>query len=543
MENKNLFAEIVIINGAVLTVNSRDEVAEAVAIRDGKILAVGTNAEIRAYEGPETRRIDAKGKTVMPGFVDAHIHFGMYGLLDHGIIDINYPAAKSIEEIKDLIRADAAKKKSGEWIKLQGYDHNKLAEGRHPTKEDLDEAAPNNPVQCTRCCAHMAVYNTKALEIFGITGPDRFAPGEVVVNEDGSIHGLLKETAHMDSSTKVEFSSDELLDGLTNANRIMLSLGITTAHDAGAYGGVYNAAMQNACESGAVQVRLYPMVFDMFGKASNKRLIRDFIKTGIHTGCGSQHFKVGPTKIMLDGSSSGPSCAVIEGYSHDPGNHGIQVWEQAEADEIVLEAHKAGFQVTAHAVGDQAVTIMVNAIEKALVQYPRENHRHRIEHCGLTNPELIARIAKLGIIPISNPSFITINGRDYNRYYGDRVDYLFALRSYLDAGIITAIGSDSPVTHPNPMNSLYGALNRKDRKNGDSVGKMQKVDVPQIIRMFTYNGAYASFEENIKGSLEPGKLADIVVLSEDLLTYPAEDVQSVEVLYTLVDGKVVYTRS
>ena len=197
----------------------------------------------------------------------------------------------------------------------------------------------------------------------------------------------------------------------------------------------------------------------------------------------------------------------------------------------------------AHAVGDQAVTIMVNAIEKALAQYPRENHRHRIEHCGLTNPELIARIAKLGIIPISNPSFITINGRDYNRYYGDRVDYLFALRSYLDAGIITAIGSDSPVTHPNPMNSLYGALNRKDRKNGDSVGEMQKVDVPQIIRMFTYNGAYASFEENIKGSLEPGKLADIVVLSEDLLTYPAEDVQSVEVLYTLVDGKVVYTRS
>ena len=123
------------------------------------------------------------------------------------------------------------------------------------------------------------------------------------------------------------------------------------------------------------------------------------------------------------------------------------------------------------------------------------------------------------------------------------MDYLFALRSYLDAGIITAIGSDSPVTHPNPMNSLYGALNRKDRKNGDSVGEMQKVDVPQIIRMFTYNGAYASFEENIKGSLEPGKLADIVVLSEDLLTYPAEDVQSVEVLYTLVDGKVVYTRS
>ena len=535
-----MYADTVILNGSVLTVNQQDDVTEAVAIRDGKILAVGSNAEIEAYIGDETNVIQAGGKTVMPGFVDAHIHFGMYGLLDHGIIDINYPKAKSIEEIKDLIRAEAKKKKKGEWIKLQGYDHNKLLEKRHPTKEDLDEAAPENPVQCTRCCAHMAVYNSLALEIAGVHSADQYAPGEVVVNENGQLHGLLKETAHMDTSTKVEFSSDELLDGFVNADRIMLSLGITTAHDAGAYGAASTSAMQDACESGAVHVRLYPMLFDMFGKESGKEYIRTFIRAGIHTGCGSQHFKVGPTKIMLDGSSSGPSCAVIEGYSHDPANHGIQVWEQEEADEIVLAAHKAGFQVTAHAVGDKAVTIMVNAIEKALRQYPREDHRHRIEHCGLTNPELIGRIAKLGIIPISNPSFITINGTDYNRYYGERVDYLFALKSYLDAGIITAIGSDSPVTHPNPMNSLFGALNRKDQKTGDSVGEMQKVGVKEIVRMFTYNGAYASFEETVKGSLEPGKLADIVVLTENLLDYPPESIQDVRVAYTLGDGKVVY---
>lgn len=539
---KTVYADTVIVNGSVLTVNPQDEVAEAVAIKDKKILAVGSNADIESYIGSQTKVIQANGHTVLPGFIDTHIHFGMYGLLDHGIIDITYPKAKSIEDIKALIRAAAATKKKGEWIKLQGYDHNKLLEQRHPTKEDLDEAAPDHPVQCTRCCAHMAVYNTLALSMAGVRSADQYAPGEVVVNADGSLHGLLKETAHMDTSTKVEFSADELLDGFVNADRIMLSLGITTAHDAGAYGAASTSVMQDACESGAVHVRLYPMIFDMFGKESDKRYIQTFIETGIHTGCGSEHFKVGPTKIMLDGSSSGPSCAVIEGYSHDPENHGIQVWTQEEADEVVLAAHKAGFQVTAHAVGDKAVTIMVNAIEKALEQYPRKDHRHRIEHCGLTNPELIARIAKLGIVPISNPSFITINGRDYNRYYGDRVNYMFALKSYLDAGVITAIGSDSPVTHPNPMNSLYGALNRKDRKNGDEVGPMQKVGVKEIVRMFTYNGAYASFEENIKGSLEPGKLADVVVLSEDLLTYPSESVQDVVVEYTLVDGQVVYQR-
>lgn len=541
MEREYVVADVIFKNGKVLTVNHKDEIVEAVAVKGKKILAVGTNAEMECYQGDNTKIIDAEGKTVMPGFIDAHIHFGMYGLLDHGIIDINYPKAKSIEEIKALIKADAAKKKKGEWIKLQGYDHNKLAEKRHPTKEDFDEVAPDNPVQATRCCAHMAVYNSLALEVGGVKSADQFAPGEVVLNEKGELHGLLKETAHMDMSTKVEFSDDEVLAGLKNADEIMLSLGITSAHDAGAYGPLSTKMMQFACENGIVKTRIRPMVFDMFGKESGKRYIQSFLETGIHTGCGSEHFKIGPTKIMLDGSSSGPSCAVIEPYSHDPSNYGIQVWEQEETDEIVLAAHKAGFQVTAHAVGDKAVTIMVNAIEKALQAYPRKDHRHRIEHCGLTNPGLIERIAKLGIIPISNPSFITINGTDYNRFYSDRVNYLFALKSYLDHNIITAIGSDSPVTHPNPMNSLYGALNRKDRKTGDEVGSMQKVGIMDIIRMFTYNCAYVSFEEDIKGSLEPGKLADIIMLSEDILECPVEEIQRVKTVCTMIDGEIAYT--
>lgn len=543
MERHYLTADTVITNGRVLTVDAQDTVAEAVAIRGKYILDVGSAAEMAAYVDEHTKVIDAGGKTVMPGFIDAHIHVGMYGLLDHGIIDLNYPAAKSIQEIQDLIWADAAKKKPGEWIKLQGYDHNKLAEKRHPTKEELDEAAPNHPVQLTRCCAHMGVYNTLALKMAGVERADQFAPGEVVLNPDGTLHGLLKETAHMSTSTKVEFSHQELVEGYANASKILLALGVTTAHDAGAWGTISTRAMQDACLSGEAKVRINMMVFDMFGKESGKDYIRDFIRTGMFTGCGGEHYKLGPVKIMLDGSSSGPSSAVIEGYSHDPDNHGIQAWTQEEADEIILEAHRAGFQVTAHAVGDKAVTIIVNAIEKALAQFPRADCRHRIEHCGLTNPELIARIAKLGIVPISNPSFITINGTDYNRYYGDRVRYMFPLKSYLDAGVITAIGSDSPVTHPDPMNSLYGALNRKDRKTGDDVGENQKVEVLQIVRMMTYNGAYASFEEKLKGSLEPGKLADVVILTEDLLTYPPEDVQQVAVRATFLDGELVYEKT
>lgn len=537
-----LTADVIIINGKVLTVNKDDDVVEAIAVRDNKIIYVGTNEGAFKLKGDNTEVIDAKDKTVMPGFIDAHIHFLLYGLLGKGMINVEYSYAQSIEDIKNLIKADVATKPNGEWVKLQGYDHNKLKEGRHPSTADLDEVAPNNPVQCTRCCAHMGIYNTKALEIGGVKSPDQFAPGEVVVDENGDLTGLLKETAHMYMSTKVGFTDEECLVGFKNANDIALSLGITTIHDAGAYGAISTKNMQTASASGLVSVRMRPMIFDMFGKDSNKEYVEDFLKTGIHTGCGNEKFSIGPVKIMIDGSSSGPSCATKEPYSHDPDLKGILVWKQEEADEIIMKTHKAGFQVTAHAVGDMAVEIMVNAIEKAVTAYPRDDHRHRIEHCGITNPELIDRIAKLGIVPISNPSFITINGRDYNRFYGDRVNYLFAMKSYLDKGIITAIGSDSPVTHPNPMNSLYGALNRKDRKNGDAVCVSQKVSVLEIIRMFTYNGAYVSFEEDIKGSLEVGKLADIVVLSEDILTYPPESISDVVVAYTMVDGKVEFKR-
>ena len=539
---RQVIADTIIRNGRVLTVNPTDDLAEAVAIRGDRILAVGSNAEMDEFRGAETRVIDAEGKTVLPGFIDVHIHVGMFGLLDHGVIDVAYPKVKCIADIQKLIREDAARKQPGEWIKLNGYDHNKLAEGRHPTKEELDDAAPNNPVQLTRCCAHMGVYNTLALERAGVKSPDQFAPGEVVVNEDGSLYGLLKETAHMDTSTKVEYTNQELIDGYVNADRILASLGVTSAHDAGAYGAVSTRALQDACLTGQVKTRINAMIFDMFGKESGKRYIDAFLRTGIHSGCGNEHYRIGPAKIMLDGSSSGPSSAVIEGYSHDPENHGIQVWTQEEADEMVMKLHKAGFQVTAHAVGDKAVTIMVNAIEKALAAEPRPDHRHRIEHCGITNPELIERIAKLGIVPISNPAFISINASDYNRYYGDRVNSMFAMKSYLDKGIITAIGSDAPITYPNPMNSLFGALNRMDQRTGDLCGAGQKVQVLDAVRMFTYNGAYASFEENIKGSLEPGKLADVVILDQDLLTYPAGQVQDVKVRYTLVGRELVYAQ-
>lgn len=539
----DLHADLVIRNGRVITVNKNDDIEEAIAIRENKIVFVGRNEDVEKYIAASTQIIDARGRSLSPGIIDSHQHFLTYGLLNNGIVNITYPALKSIGEIKEVIRKEASIKKKGEWIKLQGYDHNKLEEGRHPTRYELDEVAPENPVQCVRVCVHMGVYNSRALEIGGIESESQYDRGEVVVDENGVPTGLLKETAHMEVSKKVLLTDGEILSGLKNADGIMLENGITSVHDAGSYGKDVFRMMQYASENGYVKVRMRPMIFDLFGKKSNEKLIRSFIETGIYTNLGDEKYSIGPAKIMVDGSSSGPSSAMLEPYSHDPTSSGLLVWTQEEADEVLYDAHKAGYQVTAHAVGDQAVTIVVNAIEKALERSPKEDHRHRIDHCGIVNDELLDRIASLGIIPVSNPAFITINGRDYNKYYGGRVKYMFPLKSYMEKGIVTTLASDAPVTVPNPMYSLYGALTRKDYLNQVAVAEGQRIEILDAMRMFTINAAYASFEEDIKGSLEVGKLGDITIFSENLLDYPREDLFDVKVDYTIIDGKIQYERA
>lgn len=534
-------ADLVFTNGPVITVNAKNEIAEAVAVKGNKIAFAGKEAEAKDWIGENTKIIDLKGRALLPGFIDSHIHFEMYGMKQSSMIDLDYSKAKSIEDIKSLIRKEAAKKKPGQWIQGWGYDHNKLAEGRHPTKQDLDEAAPLNPVQCTRACGHMGVYNSLALEICGIENASGYEEGEVVV-ENGKLTGLLQQAAHLNMGKKIKVTEDDVLGAIIAANALMLKAGITTVHDAGSDGSIGIKVMEHATRNGKCKVRIYPMIFDLGGKEPGIELVNNFISTGITTGFGNEHFKIGPAKIMMDGSSSAPSSATRKPYSHDPNLKGILSWNQEETDEIVIKVHNAGFQVTAHCLGDMAIEIYINAIEKALKENPRSNHRHRIEHCGLPDKALIKKIKKLGLIPIANPGFIDLNGRDYNRYYGDRVNYMFPLKTYLEEGIIAAIGSDTPVIKENPMYGLYGALARADGRNGDVVGENQKIGLMDAIRMYTYNGAYASFEEDFKGSIEEGKLADLVVLSENILETPVERIKEVVADITVIDGEIVYRR-
>lgn len=537
----SLYADMIFKNGVVVTVDSANSLCEAVAVKGNRIVYVGDNAGVEMWLGPDTSVIDLAGRALLPGFIDSHMHLGMTGQNAAVIIDCNSNKVTSISQIQQKIREAAAKAPKGAWIKATGYEQSKLKEGRHPTRDELDEAAPDNPVQLTRCCLHMGVYNTLALKAGGITGPEMFAPGEVVVDENGRMTGLLKETACTYMWDKVIYTKDEYLRSFKAANDILLSYGVTSMHDGSFYGEETIGLYQDACRNGIIKVRMYNLLYHAYGKKKTIEWVNDFISTGIHGGLGDDHFRLGHVKILIDGSTSGPSCATSQPYSHDPALKGIQLYTQEEADDIIIKAHNAGFNVSAHAVGDVAVDVILTAIERAMAQNPRPC-RHRIEHCGIINENLLSRIKKAGIVPVPNPGFFNENAEIYVKYYGDRVNWMFPLRSYLDNGITAALGSDSPVIEADPMIGLYGALTRADKCSGIVAGKDQRIGIMDAIRMYTYNGAYASLEEKIKGSIEPGKLADLVILSGNILDTPVEELKSLKADMTVIDGQIVYER-
>ncbi len=536
----SMYADTVFINGVVITVERNDTVCKTAAVRDKYIVYTGDNEGAKLWTGPETKVIDLNGRALLPGFVDAHCHLGMRGQNAAVILDCSAQKAPDIPSIQRIIREEAQRLPKGAWIKATGYDQGKLKEGRHPTRAELDEAAPDNPVQLTRTCLHMGVYNTKALEA-GDIHPENFAKGEVVTDENGQMTGLLKERACTYMWDKVMYTKEEYMRAFKTANDMFLRCGITSVHDASFYGSDTIGLYQEACENGIIDVRMYVLIYHACGKEKTIEWVNDFIKTGIRGGLGNEHFRLGHVKILIDGSTSGPSCAVSRPYEHDPALEGIQLYTQEEADAVLIPAHNAGFNITAHAVGDKAVDVILSSIEKAQKLNPRPC-RHRIEHCAIINDEIIARLKKANVTVVSNPGFFIDNAAMYIKYYGDRVNCMFPLKSYLDKGIITAIGSDTPVIEPDPMIGIYTAVKRADSRTGTVAGACQQIGIMDAIRMYTYNGAYASLEEGIKGSIEPGKLADLVVLSDNILEAQPEEIMNIKTDITMIDGRIKYER-
>lgn len=533
----NLNADIIFHNGPVLTVDKDNSIKESLAVKGNKILFVGTKNEALSYADGKTLMVDLKGRSLIPGFIDSHLHTAVLGT-NSLAIDCRSPQVDSIEDIKKLIANAVKVIPKGQWIRGWGYDQSKLKEKRHPSRWDLDEVAPNHPVILTRVCAHASVHNTKSLQLIGITDDSQPVPGGVLVKEKGKVTGLVKENSHMAAMRVSQFSTQELIHAMGVANDILIKEGITSVHDSGGYGYVQMGAIQEAVKQEKLKIRLYSMIFSF---VDNLQFVKDYIHIGLHTGFGNDRFKIGPAKLMIDGSSSGPTAATLKPYESNPNDSGVLSMNQEEVNDIILSAHLAGYQVTTHAVGDRAITVIVNAIENALKIAPRENHRHRIEHCAMINDELIDRIQNLGIIPIAQPIFLYEFGDGYMVNYGQERAYkMFTCKSFLEKGIPVAGSSDNPITFSNPILNIHLAVNRITQL-GQTINPDERISITDALRMFTINGAYASFDENKKGSLEVGKLADLVVLSDSLLDVPSSKIKDITVDMTYIDGELVYT--
>jgi len=531
-------AEVVFINGEVITVDQKNTVTEAVAVKDNRIIFVGLNSEVNSFIGEKTSVIDLQGKTLLPGFIDSHIHLTYYGLNQ---LAINCKA-EHIDSIKVLL--DDLKKKSletpkGEWIRAFGFNETAVKEMRYPTIDELNSISVEHPIMISRTCNHISVLNSKALELAQINENTPDPDGGVIERDlEGKLTGKLIEAANMEMSDVARHTEDEQRQAVKIASDHFIASGLTSVHDAGGQGPDSFRILQQAVKSRDIRVRVYAMICQI---NNSQEFVHKMMESGVVTGTGDERFKVGPAKMFTDGSSTGPTIATRKPYDSDPNNYGILYQSEEEIYEVLGEAHKKGYQLTVHAQGDKAIEMYLNCVEKAIEESPRTNHRHRIEHAGISSPDLQERMKKLGIIPIPNPPFPYEFGEIYVRHYGDRVQHMYAARDYIDQGIIAAGGSDAPVTDINPLLGIHVAVNRKSQ-SGMDIGSSQCISVMEAIKLYTWNGAYASFEEDIKGSIEVGKLADLVVLNDSILNVSPDQIKDLKVEKTMIDGEIIYSK-
>lgn len=532
MKKKTLFY-----NGQIITVNKNNDIEEAMLIENDRISCVGKTVEALRMADKYTEWVDLQGRAVVPGFIDCHIHMAVAGANLPNQVDVSKKAGVDCASklLETLQNANVSK---DEWIIGSNYSHESLTEKRHITLEELDKAFPDNPVLVIHTSGHMSVANTRAINDSKLD-LDR---EDVVKDRNGRTTGLLIERAHFDMLEKAPVlpSDEELISGIEKFCKTLASKGITSAHDAGGFGTATFRTLQKAKERGVLTCRTYPMLWSLFGKENQIKTAQTAMYAGFYTGLGDELLKIGPIKLMADGSAVGGTCAVSKSLEHQKESVPAS-FSQEELDEIFINGHRFGFQLTAHAVGDKAIEMVLESFEKAMRLYPRKDPRHRIEHCFLTRIDLAEKIKELGIIPVPNPGFLSVWGGIFEKYYGDRMEMVMPLKTFRDMGIITPFGSDAMVIEEyEPLFGIAAAMERRDLKSGITIAENQKIDFMHALRCYTYFGAYASFEEEEKGSLAAGKLADFVILSDSILKKSPEEIRKMKVCETYLAGKKIF---
>lgn len=521
-----------ILHGAnIITMDPANPRSQAIAIAGDRIFAVGSNGDILSLATPRTRKVDIAGRTVVPGFIDAHTHVGYSGIRHLKQVDCDL---RSIADIRKAIRTRAAKTPPSQWVIGFKYDDTKTSEGRKLTSMDLDAAAPDHPVYIGHRGGHTAFVNSRAMKMAGVTEETRDPAGGQYDRDrtTGRLTGGLRERAiePFQKLFSTNYTRDEYREGVEIVTRMMARAGVTSAHDA--LGGPEDIrAYQDAYEGGKLSTRLYCFV----RYADLDRMIA----AGIRTGMGNEWVRIGAMKLTCDGSISERTARLSEPYVGRPNDYGILVLDEPELYERARKAHLAGWQIGTHANGDVAIDKTLRVYERLQSDRPRKDARFRIEHCTVITDDLVRRIRALGAIPNPFSTYVYYHGEKMSEYGEARLNRMFAVRSFLDAGVRVTQTSDYPPGPFEPMMALQSSVTRTDSR-GRVWGPKQKVTVEEALRVGTVHGAYASFEEHLKGSLEPGKVADLVVLGQDPLRVDPSKLIGIPVERTMVGGRWVY---
>ena len=526
-------ADKLFINGVIYSLNSRSETANSMAIRDGKIIYIGDEADSYNHYGDITEIIDLKGNTVVPGLTDAHMHIEGTG---KSLQILNLVGTTSAEEISDKIRVAASSTPPGEWIEGRGWDQNDWEVKNFPTSQLLSDAAPDNPVVLGRIDGHALWVNQKTLDLSDITAETPDSEGGRIIRLSGSNNpsGILIDNA-MDLVNKImpAPSKDLKKRRIVQALSYALKLGLTSLHDAGSDTDNVDIYMELA-EEGRLIPRVYAMLND------EEQLKEKYLKLGPQIGLFNNHLNIRTMKFYADGALGSRGAALLEPYSDDPGNSGWLLTPEDELRSKIMRAAKHGFQVSTHAIGDKGNRLTLDIYEELT---NGTGARHRIEHSQTISLTDIPRFKKLGVIPSMQP---THQSSDMywveDRLGSERIKGAYAWRKLIDSGVVIPGGSDSPVESLNPLWGIYAAVTRQDH-NGFPEGGWypeERMTIEEAVKMFSSWAAYASFEEDLKGTLEAGKFADFTVLSEDIFKSEPSTLLKTEILMTVVGGEIWY---
>jgi len=522
---------LILQNGRIYTMNPEQPLAEAVVLRGTRIAHVGTTAEMKIWVGHGGWEVvDLAGRTVLPGLTDAHIHLSGYARVR---VRVNLSGVRTLEEALARVAEWAKRTPPGQWIEGHGWNHY-LWGGVWPTRQHLDAVAPEHPVALQRVDGHSVWCNSLALQLAGVDG-ETHSPlgGEIVKDEEGRPTGILKETAGSLVLERIgRPSPEERLRLLDEAFKEAHSLGITGVHvpeEAEAFGDY-----QTLYARRALRLRVLAHL--------PQNRLDEAISLGIRSGFGDERLRIGALKIFADGSLGSKTASLLQDYEDEPGFRGLPTLPVRELDNLVMKAAEAGISVAVHAIGDRAVRLVLDTIARAERKVGRPNFPHRIEHAQLLHPQDLPRFQELGVVasmqPIHAPSDMPVA----RRLWGERCRYAYAWRSVLDHGAVLAFGSDAPVEPMDPWAGIHAAVTRQ-RPDGTPPGGWypeQRISVEEAVRAYTWGAAFAAGETHLKGSIEEGKVSDVIVLDRDIFEVPPEEIRDTKVEMTVLGGEIVY---